>query len=179
MIIKSTSKNVKGSPRKLRIPARIVKGMNALDAVATLNYIPKDGARLILKTISTAIADAKNNFGKKEENLIVVEVRIDEALKLSRFRPAAKGMAKPYIKKFSHITAFLKDVTDVEEKKVIKSVKKAKDTKVEDAEVVTTSKKVAAKPKKEEKKSELKAKAKPSKEKKEVAKKSTKSTKVK
>lgn len=178
MIIKSTSKNVKGSPRKLRIPARVVKGMNALDAVATLNYIPKDGARLILKTISTAIADAKNNFGKKEENLIVVEVRIDEALKLSRFRPAAKGMAKPYIKKFSNITAVLKDITESEEDKVIKSVKKQKDTKIEDAEVVSTTKEVAAKPKKEAKKKEVKVKEKPIKAKK-VVKKESKASKVK
>lgn len=140
MIIKSTTKTAKGSPRKLRIPARVVKGMMLTDAISTLTYIPKEGARLINKTLKTALADAVHNFKKSENNLIVLDIRIDESMKLRRFRPAAKGMAKPFIRKYSHITVFVKDINDIEteipEKKQVKqkvnTEKKEKSTELKD-----------------------------------------------
>lgn len=140
MIIKSTTKTAKGSPRKLRIPARVVKGMMLTDAISTLTYIPKEGARLINKTLKTALSDAVHNFKKSENNLIVLDIRIDESMKLRRFRPAAKGMAKPFIRKYSHITVFVKDINDVDteiaEKKQVKqkvtTEKKEKSTELKD-----------------------------------------------
>lgn len=114
MIIITRTKTVKGSPRKLRIPARVVKGMMLKDAISTLTYIPKEGARLINKTLKTALADAVHNFKKNENNLKVLEVRIDESMKLRRYRPSAKGMAKPFVRKYSHITVLVQDINDVE-----------------------------------------------------------------
>lgn len=139
MIIKSITKTAKGSPRKLRIPARVIKGMKVSEAIATLSYIPKEGARLINKTLKTALSDAVHNFKKSEDNLIVLDVRIDESMKLRRYRPAAKGMAKPFIKKYSHITVLVKDINDIESKEKSTKTSKSQDKKVKESKEVKKS----------------------------------------
>jgi len=135
MEVKAIGKFVRVSTRKARIPAQIVKGMNAVEAVYVLKYMPKGAAHHVKKVLESAIANAVHNFGLKEADLIVSEVMIDKGPALKRVEYKAKGSIAFYNRPMSHITVVVKDT---------KTTEKTKTKKATAAKAVTTEK--AAKP---------------------------------
>ncbi|MEJ2347774.1 MAG: 50S ribosomal protein L22 [Patescibacteria group bacterium] len=131
MEIKSVQKFVKMSPRKLRLVASLVKGMTPTEAVARLPFSGKRAADPLVKTIKTAIANAKVK-GIAESDLVFKEIQINEGPMLKRGRPVSRGMWHPYKRRMSHIRVVLEG----EVKKVSKPKKK-----------VTTKKKTVVKKK--------------------------------
>jgi large subunit ribosomal protein L22 len=100
------------SPKKMREVVCLIQGRKAPEAVEYLALIPRKSARLIAKTLKSAIANAENNANLSADNLVVKSARIEMGPVLKRFRAAARGSAAPRRKKMSHICIVLSDGTD-------------------------------------------------------------------
>lgn len=109
MEVRSITKNVTVSPQKMREVVRQIQGLPAEQAVAVLTMVPRKSARLVIKTLRSAIANAENNNNLKVENLRVKEAVAGAATTLKRFTPKARGSAGPILKRRSHIRIVLSD----------------------------------------------------------------------
>jgi large subunit ribosomal protein L22 len=107
--VKAIAKNVRGSVRKARIPAMVVEGMSVEAALPVLKYMPKRAAAHVYKVVSSARANAVNNFGIDPKNLFITEIRVDKGMSLKRFRPKSRGNASEIIKQFCHISVTLSE----------------------------------------------------------------------
>ncbi|MGA3006798.1 MAG: 50S ribosomal protein L22 [Opitutaceae bacterium] len=97
------------SPKKMREVARTIQGRKAPEAVDYLTLIPRKSARLIAKTLRSAIANAENNNNLSADTLTVKSAIIEMGPVLKRFKAGAKGTAMPRRKKMSHIRIVLSD----------------------------------------------------------------------
>ncbi|MCX6905799.1 MAG: 50S ribosomal protein L22 [Verrucomicrobia bacterium] len=109
MEIQAIMRNVRMSPQKMREVVRQIQGLRAQEAVARLAFVSRKSARLVEKTLKSAIANAENNAKLKPETLIVREAVAQTATRLKRFTPKARGSAGPIIKRNSHIKIVLSD----------------------------------------------------------------------
>ena len=89
------ARTVRVSPRKTRLVLDLIRGKNVADAIAILKFTPNKAARIVEKTLNSAIANAENNFGLEKANLVVSETFANEGPTMKRFRPRAKGSASP------------------------------------------------------------------------------------
>jgi large subunit ribosomal protein L22 len=96
------------SPKKLRDISRVLRGRRASDALSFLKFSTRKSARLILKTLSSAIANAENNGNLPASNLVVSNVLVEDGPVFKRSIPAARGSAHPIRKRTSHIRVILK-----------------------------------------------------------------------
>ena len=97
------------SPQKCRLVADTVRGKGVGNALSTLKFMPKKGAKLVLKVLESAIANADNNLGADIDELKVSRVLVDAAPQLKRFAARAKGRGTRIIKRNSHITIAVSD----------------------------------------------------------------------
>lgn len=109
MQVKAYTKYARMSPQKVRKVARAIQGRNAAEALEMLNLIPRKSARLIGKTLKSAIANAENNNNLSSDTLKIESAIIEQGPAFKRFRPAARGSAHPYKKSTSHIRIVLTD----------------------------------------------------------------------
>ncbi len=109
MKYKAVAKNVKISPRKVRLVADAIKSLTPDVALVKLTVIAKRGAGPIEKVIKSAIANAVNNAKAVKENLVIKELYVTEGVTYKRFHFAARGRVHPYKKRTSHITVILED----------------------------------------------------------------------
>jgi large subunit ribosomal protein L22 len=105
--IKAYLKYLRIAPRKTRLLADLVRGMDVRSAKAHLNYSAKKGAEPILKLIKSAEANAKHNFKMEAAELFVKEIRVDGGPVLKRHMPASRGRASVIRKRTSHVTLVL------------------------------------------------------------------------
>jgi len=122
--VKAITKFARMSPKKVREVARVLVGKPATFAVDMLKFTPRKSARLILKTLQSAIANAENNHNLSSASLFVDEAHVDDGPAMRRFRPAARGSAHPYKKRMSHIRIVLS--TNAPAPKVKKAARNAK-----------------------------------------------------
>lgn len=117
------------APRKVRLVASLIRGMQASEAEAQLLINPKRAAESVLKLLRSAVANAKEK--KMDiEKLIVKEIRVDGGPMLKRFMPRAQGRATSIHKISSHITIILGE-SEKPKKSRFKIVKKVKVKKAE------------------------------------------------
>ena len=109
MEVQALTKYVRVSPKKAREVIREIQGRRAAEAEQLLKFIPRKSARLIAKTLHSAIANAENNNNLSGEDLIISKAVIEECPSLKRFRAGARGSAKPFKKRTSHIRIILSD----------------------------------------------------------------------
>jgi large subunit ribosomal protein L22 len=109
MEVHAIMKNVPMSAQKMREVVRQIQGLAALQARAVLQFVPRKGARLVAKTLNSAIANAENNNKIKPESLRIKEAVAGTATSLKRFQPKARGSAGPIIKRRCHIRITLSD----------------------------------------------------------------------
>ena len=102
--VKAMAKYVRSGPLKIRRIINLLRGKNAEHALAQLKFMPNKGAWLIAKVLKSAIANAKNNYKMKPEELVITEVAADSASIMKRIRPRARGRAFSIKKRISHIT---------------------------------------------------------------------------
>ena len=102
MEVQALTRYARMSPKKVREVVRTIQGRKANDAVDLLTLIPRKSARLIVKTLKSAIANAEEKNADPAK-LIVSVSRIDEGPVLDRFQPKDRGRAHPIIKRMSHI----------------------------------------------------------------------------
>lgn len=100
------------SPQKMREMVRQIQGLPALQAQAVLAVVPRKSARVVAKTLKSAIANAENNNNLKAENLMVLEAVAGAATTYKRFQPKARGSAGPILKRGCHIKITLTDGQD-------------------------------------------------------------------
>ncbi len=95
------------SPRKVRLVAGLICGKNAEEAVDILTMTVKRASDPIINLLKSAIANAKNNFSLKAEDLFVKALTVDNGAILYRRMPRARGVAYPIRKRVSHINLIL------------------------------------------------------------------------
>ncbi len=113
MEVRAITKNVRMSAQKMREVTRQIQGMNALQAAAVLDQVPRKSARAVAKTLRSAIANATDpsaKFKLREESLIVKEAVVGTATTYKRFTPKARGSAGPLFKRNCHIRIVLEGV---------------------------------------------------------------------
>ncbi len=109
MEIQSLTKYARMSPKKVREIALEIQGRNAASALELLSFIPRKSARLVAKTLKSAVANAENNNNLSSDDLIIKKAVVEQGPVFKRFRAGARGMAKPYRKRTSHIRIVLTD----------------------------------------------------------------------
>lgn len=102
--------NVPTSPRKMRLVADVIRGVDVLQALNMLKHMPQDAAKRLEKLVMSGLAnwEAKNE-GKNadEEGLVVKEIYVDSARMLKRLRPAPQGRAHRIRKRSNHVTIII------------------------------------------------------------------------
>ena len=106
-IAKSINKNVRSSTRKLKPILRAIVGRKVDNVIRDLTFSDKRISRDIKKTISSAVANAENNYQLDIDQLIVKEAYCGKQVIMKRFRARAKGRAAPIIKPYSNLTVIL------------------------------------------------------------------------
>ena len=112
--VKSINNGVRSSVRKLNPILKSIVGKKVDVAIRDLEFSEKRITKDIRKTISSAIANAENNFQYDIDNLIVKEAYCGKKITMKRFRPRAKGRAAPILKPYSSVTIILSETKKVE-----------------------------------------------------------------
>ena len=112
--VKSINNGVRSSVRKLNPILRSIVGKKVDVAIRDLQFSEKRITRDIRKTISSAVANAENNFQYDIDNLIVKEAYCGKKIVMKRFRPRAKGRAAPILKPWSTVTIILSEAKQME-----------------------------------------------------------------
>tara|TARA_Y100001970_G_scaffold253247_1_gene327807 strand:+ start:1292 stop:1690 length:399 start_codon:yes stop_codon:yes gene_type:complete len=113
-MVKSINKNVRSSTRKLNPILRSIVGKKVDIALRDLTFSEKRISKDIKKTISSAIANAENNFQYDIDNLIIKEAYCGKQIIMKRFRARAKGRAAPIMKPYSNLTIILTEQKKME-----------------------------------------------------------------
>lgn len=92
------------SPQKARLVVDQIRGLPVDKALNILNFSPKKGAKVLKKLLVSAIANAEHNKGLDVDTLSVVRIFVNEAPRLKRSSPRAKGRANRIVKRNCHIT---------------------------------------------------------------------------
>ena len=108
-LVKSINKNVRSSTRKLKPILKHLVGKKVDIALRDLDFSEKRIAKDIKKTISSAVANAENNFQYNIDKLIVKEAYCGKQIVMKRFRARAKGRAAPILKPYSNVTIILSE----------------------------------------------------------------------
>lgn len=99
------------SPRKVRLVANLIKGMELKRARLQLAHLPKRASAPLLKLLKSAAANAKNNFQLDESGLYVKNILVNEGPTFKRYRPRAFGRAAMIRKRTSHVILTLEALT--------------------------------------------------------------------
>ena len=127
--VKAKLNNYRQSPRKVRLVANLIRGKRVERAMQELRFVNKKATRAVKKLLESAVANAKNNNGLKEKDLVLKEIRVDNGSTMKRFRAGARGQAYPLKRRTSHISIALESVKDsVNQEKKSNLSKKSKDS---------------------------------------------------
>ena len=113
-IVKTINNNIRSSVRKLNPILKGIVGKKVELAIRDLQFSEKRITRDIRKTISSAVANAENNFQYDIDKLVVKEAYCGKIITMKRFRPRAKGRAAPILKPYSSVTIILSEAKKME-----------------------------------------------------------------
>ena len=105
---RAIAKNVRVTPRKIRLVIDLVRGLPVKQALGILSNVNRAASEPVMKVIKSAAANATNNFGMDEDALYIAEIYANEGLRMKRYLPRAKGSASGLVKRASHITVVVK-----------------------------------------------------------------------
>ena len=112
--VKSINNGIRSSVRKLNPILKSIVGKKVDVAIRDLQFSEKRVTRDVRKTISSAVANAENNFQYDIDKLIVKEAYCGKKIVMKRFRPRAKGRAAPILKPWSTVTIILSEAKQME-----------------------------------------------------------------
>ncbi len=151
MKITAKLNHLRMSPKKIRLVANLVRGMDVKEAEVQLKFLTKKVAGPILKLLNSGVANAQHDFDIEKDNLFISEIQVNEGPTLKRWRARAMGRAAPIMKRTGHINLVLETKKEVKVKKKKEpkpEIVKAEDIKKEQpAKKVEEPKKPIAKPK--------------------------------
>ena len=113
-VVRSINNNIRSSVRKLNPILKGIVGKKVEIAIRDLQFSEKRITRDIRKTISSAVANAENNFQYDIDRLVVKEAYCGKKITMKRFRPRAKGRAAPILKPYSSVTIILSEAKKME-----------------------------------------------------------------
>ena len=115
MEARAKQKYLRISPRKMRIVADVIRGKNAQEALTTLHFLPQKAARMIERTLQSAVANLFDQHDGVDETAIIVKtIMVDEGPVLKRFQPVSRGRAHPILKRQSHLTIVVGEPAETE-----------------------------------------------------------------
>jgi large subunit ribosomal protein L22 len=106
---RAIARNVKGSPRKVRLVTDAVRGRKAIEALTILQFMPQHAARDVYKVLKSAVANAENNYQLEPTDLWIHTIMADEGRTLKRAWRVSKGRAFPKLRRHTHITVIVED----------------------------------------------------------------------
>ena len=109
-VVRSVNKNIRSSTRKLNPILKAIVGKKVDIAIRDLTFSDKRISNDVKKTLSSAVANAENNFQYDIDRLIVKEAYCGKQIVMKRFRPRAKGRAAPIKKPYSNLTIILSEI---------------------------------------------------------------------
>ncbi|MCX7822674.1 MAG: 50S ribosomal protein L22 [Syntrophobacterales bacterium] len=104
MEARAVTKYVRVSPQKARLVADLIRGKTVSEAYHILRYTPRKAARIIYKTLASAVANAEETKMMDVDNLYVSKIYVNEGPRLRRWRARAMGRVRPIVRRLSHIT---------------------------------------------------------------------------
>ena len=107
MEVKAITRYVRIAPRKARLVTELIKGKPVEEALTILRFVPKKAARLVDKTLRSAVANAEQNPNIDVDTLYTKRIFVDGGPTMKRWRARAMGRATRIIKRTSHITVVL------------------------------------------------------------------------
>ncbi|MGE5224660.1 MAG: 50S ribosomal protein L22 [Omnitrophica WOR_2 bacterium] len=107
--IRAQGMSVPISAQKVRLLVNMVRGRGAVDALNLLKFMPNRAAKPVSKVLSSAMANAEENYGVSRDDLVVHRIFADEAPTRRWRRFGARGRFKPWLRRSSHITVILRE----------------------------------------------------------------------
>lgn len=109
MEARALAKYIRISPRKIKPIADLVRGKNVDEAKAILKFTPRKGAKVLLKVLESAVANAENNHELNADALYVSEVFANQGPVMKRFKAGSMGRANPILHRTAHIGVVVKE----------------------------------------------------------------------
>ena len=103
MEVRALARDQKISPRKVRLVLDLIRGRPAPEALTMLRFLPQPSARIVWKTLRSAMANAENNFNLDPDALVVKRAQAGDARTLKRFKARSRGRVAPRLKRYAHI----------------------------------------------------------------------------
>ena len=128
MAFRATHRFAKIAPRKARYVMDLVRNQQVEKSLEILRFCPRRGAPMIAKVIQSALANAIQEGGMESDALHVIDARVDEGPTGKRWRPRARGMAFPILKRTSHLTIVLGEKSEAGKGKKKAAAPAAKDS---------------------------------------------------
>ena len=107
MKVKAVAKYLRLPQRKVNRILDLVRGKAVQEAITMLKFLPHSGAKLVLETVKSAVANAKHNYKIDKEGLVISECYAGPSTTMKRFRPRARGRAFSIMKRTCHITVIV------------------------------------------------------------------------
>ena len=104
MEVKAVLRNMRVSPRKVRLILDEVRGKSVDEALAALQFMPSPHARDVARVVHSAAANAENNHSISQRDLYVKQAFADEGLRLKRYRARSRGRVARRTRRFAHVT---------------------------------------------------------------------------
>jgi large subunit ribosomal protein L22 len=127
MKVKAYLKELGMAPRKVALVASLVRGRKVDDALIILSHTPKRAAKPLAKVISSARANAINNYGLTADSLVIETLSVTAGARLKRYRPVSRGMAHPFQKRTSNILVLVNGVEKPKKTEAKSASKKEED----------------------------------------------------
>ncbi|NDJ85002.1 MAG: 50S ribosomal protein L22 [Chloroflexi bacterium] len=109
MEVRAKVRHLPISAQKIRLVCDQVRGMDAEEALTTLQFMPQRGAHYVTKLIESALANAEENFELNRQDLFVWQIFADEGPRQFRYKAGARGRYKPRVKQSSHVSLILRE----------------------------------------------------------------------
>ncbi len=131
MKVSAKLKNLRTSPRKVRLVANFIKGLDVAEALNQLEVQIKKSNPVMKKLLESAISNAENNFGLDKDNLYVYSVQVGAGATLKRWMPRAFGRASTILKRTSQIEIVLEERVEGKGRKTKEEMEKEKQKRME------------------------------------------------
>ena len=113
-VVRAKARYVRTSPRKVRVVADQIRGLDVERALALLSFSPRGASVPVRKLVLSAAANAENNFDLDPEEMRITSISVDEGPTMRRFRPRARGRATRIEKRSCHINVALTPIPDAD-----------------------------------------------------------------
>jgi large subunit ribosomal protein L22 len=122
-------KGVRISPRKVAVVASLVRGRKVDDALTILDFTPRRAARPVREAIKSAAANAEHNHNYRSGSLEITDISVTSGPRLKRYMPAARGRARRFQRKTSHIKVVVEGQQREIKKTTVKAAAASKESK--------------------------------------------------